>query len=1010
MFAPLRIISGYSFLKSGLTVDKIASSIAKGGFSGAGLSDSGVLYGVPSFVEEMEKLSKGYLIGLELVIKNNYLIVYCYSEEGYRNLLRLTSLVSKEELNFDSLKKNHQGLIGVLETNYGKFAEEFNKEVTQEFRRYFANISTLVDKFYLGLEVTNKKEFKRAQEIREFASDHAYETIAFPRIRYQKKNDAIILSIVNAIDKDEKIEAKEENGEQYFHELSYYSKVYTKAELDRTEELIKLSKFNFHQKRGGIVHYPVDDSIQTLKEKVYQGLKDKNIADEKHIERAKYELEVITSMGYADYFLIVSDYVNYARNNDILVGPGRGSAAGSLVSYTLGITEVDPLDYDLQFERFLNKARKSMPDIDIDFMDIGRDRVIDYIKEKYGNERVANIATFQTIQAKQALRDIGRIYNIPTRHIDLLSKSITDKITLREAYKKLPTFKNLVDSDKYFLEIVSLASKIEGLPRQAGLHAAGVILNDTPIEEVLPVTFDFDDNITSQYEKDYLEAQGFLKMDFLSLRNLTTIDYCLRLIKANTGRDISFYDIPHDQKESFDIIRSGQTIGVFQLESSGMKNAIKILQPKEFNDIVVLLSIFRPGPMDNIKDYQNRKSGKVKVHYLSESLKEILAPTYGVLIYQEQINKIAQVMAGYTPEAADLFRRAISHKEKDVLASNKKNFIEGSVKNGYQLKDAEKMFDDILKFADYGFNKSHAVVYAIIASRMAYLKYHYPLEFYASILTISSGTTDHKFSDYVAEIKARKYQVYLPNINLSDMNFIVYNNGLLFPLNMIKGVNDGTVSKIIDERIENGQYKDFFDFVSRMYRLNLKEDSIMKFIDSGALDSLHSSRASMRNTLKYAYQLAELSYDNNGQLILDATLENQKQFLPDIDIPLVNLNLEYDSLGIMLSDNPLRYKKDLLDANHVISLNSVKERTDRVNVAGIISNVKTIKVRKTSSTMAFVKIFDESDELEVTVFPRVYENSFAILNKNSIILVKGRYEHKDEKESFIADEIKLLEE
>ena len=1010
MFAPLRIISGYSFLKSGLTIEKIAESVAKEGFSGAGLADSNYLYGVPSFIEAMEKIKKGYLIGLELNIEDNFYVFYCYSEEGYRNLLKITSLVSKDEFSLNVLKDNHQGLIGVLETNYGKFKEEFSKEATVEFSKYYAKISTLVDKFYLGLEVTNKKEFKRAQEIREFATEHVYDTIAFPRIKYQKKNDAIILTIVNAIDKDEKIDVKEDTGEQYFHDINYYSKLYTKVELDRTEELIKMSSFNYHQKRGGIAHYPVKDSIQALKENVYQGLKDRNIADDKHIQRAKYELEVITSMGYADYFLIVADYVNYAKTHDILVGPGRGSAAGSLVSYTLGITEVDPLDYDLQFERFLNKARKSMPDIDIDFMDISRDQVINYVKDKYGADKVANIATFQTIQAKQALRDIGRIYKIPTRHIDLLSKSITDKTTLREAYKKLPAFKNLVDSDKYFLEIVSLANKIEGLPRQAGLHAAGVVLNDTPIESVLPVTYDYDGNISSQYEKDYLESQGFLKMDFLSLRNLTTIDYCLKLIKENTGKSLSFYDIPHNEKEIFDLIRTGQTIGLFQIESAGMKNAIKIIQPKVFDDIVTLLAIFRPGPMDNIKDYQARKTGKVKVQYLSESLKEILLPTYGVLIYQEQINKIAQVMAGYAPEDADLFRRAISHKEKDVLASNKKNFIEGSIKNGYKEKDAEKMFNDILKFADYGFNKSHAVVYAIIACRMAYLKYHYPLEFYASILTISSGTTDHKFSDYVAEIKARKYHVYLPNINVSDKNFVIHNNGLLFPLNMIKGINEGTVNKIIDERIENGKYKDFFDFVSRMYHLGLKEDAILKFIDSGALDTLHSSRASMRNTLHYAHQLAELSYDNNGQLILDATLENQKQFLPDVDIPLVNLNLEYDSLGIMLSDNPLRYKKDLLNSHHVISLIDVKERTDKVTVAGIISNVKTIKVRKNNSTMAFIKIFDESDELEVTIFPRVYENSFAILNKNNIVLVKGRYEKKDEKESFIADEIKLLEE
>lgn len=1009
MFAPLRIISGYSFLKSGLTIDKIAASVTKEGFSGAGLSDEGFLYGVPSFVEAMEKAKKGYLIGLAVNFDNNSLVLYASSEEGYRNLLKITALVSKDEFTINVLKDNHTGLIGVLETNYGKFKEEFSLTPSVEFTKYFAKLSTSVDCFYLGLEITNKEEFKRAQEIREFSNEHAYETLAFPRIRYQKKSDAIILTIVNAIDQDEKIEVKEENGEQYFHELSYYTKLYTKSELNKTEELIKKSTFNFHQKRGAIVHYPVKDSAETIKANVYQGLKDKNINDDAHISRANYELEVITSMGYSDYFLIVADYVKYAKENGVLVGPGRGSAAGSLVSYALGITEVDPLDFDLQFERFLNKARKSMPDIDIDFMDISRDKVVNYMKEKYGIDHVANIATFQTIQAKQALRDIGRIYDIPTRYIDLLSKSITDKISLREAYKKLPAFKNLVDSDKYFLDIVSLASKIEGLPRQAGLHAAGIILNDKSIEEVLPVTVDFDGNLASQYEKDYLEDQGFLKMDFLSLRNLTVIDYCLNLIKETTGKELSFYDLPYQAKESMDIIRSGQTIGVFQLESAGMKNAIKIIQPKEFLDIVTLLAIFRPGPMDNIKDYQARKAGKIRVTYLSESLKEILAPTYGVIIYQEQINKIAQVMAGFTPEDADLFRRAISHKEKSVLESSKTNFIKGAIKNGYKENDANNMFDDILKFADYGFNKSHAVVYAIIASRMAYLKAHYPLEFYCSILTISSGTTDHKFSDYVAEIKSRNYEVYLPNVNLSNKYFVITDKGLLFPLNMIKGVNELTVSKIIDNRIENGEFKDFFDFVSRIYSLGISEVVISKFIDSGALDTFNSSRATLRNTLHYAYQLAELSYDKNGQIILDATLENQKQYLKDVDIPLDNLNLEYEALGIMLSDNPLKYKKDLLVSNNCVPLIEAKDKYGKINVAGIISSIKTIKVRKNNSTMAFIKIFDETDEMEVTIFPKTYEASFKILNKNAIVLIKGRYEHDKDRESFVADEINLLE-
>ena len=1008
MFAPLRVISGYSFLQSGLTIEKIVKSVIDKKYDGVGLSDSGFLYGVPSFVEECKKHNIKNIFGIELHVDNNYLIVYAYNETGYRNLIRYSSLISQDKFELSILKENHDGIIGVLETNYGKFKEEFADY--DEFSKYFANLSNLVDHFYLGLEINNSEENEFASRVRDFADNHGYITIAFPRIRYQKKEDAITLKILEAIDKGEKITKKEESGELYFKTIEQYSKVYSKDEMDRTFEVVNMSTFDLNQKRGKITHYPVEDSAEELKRLVRKAIIERNLKDEAHVQRAKYELDTIISLGYADYFLIVQDYVKYAKEHGILVGPGRGSAAGSLVSYLLDITEVDPLVYDLQFERFLNKARKTMPDIDVDFMDIHRDDMVEYMREKYGSSHVAGIATFQTIQAKQALRDIGRIYDIPTRHIDLLSKSITDKVSLREAYKSIPTFRQLVDSDKYFLEIVTMASKIENLPRQAGLHAAGIIINEDELDKVLPVTVDYEDHYTSQFEKDYIEAQGFLKMDFLALRNLTIIDACIKSVNNNYNKNLSFYELPFEDPKIFELLRKGQTAGVFQLESSGMKNAIKIIKPDCFEDIVTVLAIFRPGPMDNIKDYANRKQGKIKSTYISKDIEDILSPTYGVLIYQEQISKIAVKMAGYTPEEADLFRRAVSHKEKSVLESSRTNFINGSIKKGYNKKDALEMFDHILKFASYGFNRSHAVVYAIIACRMAYLKYYYPLEFYAVTLNISSGGSDSKFSDYVNELKSRNLKVDLPNINLSTKEFIRHDNSLLYPLNMIRGVNNDVVDKILDERIENGDFKDFFDFVARAYFKGISEIVINKLINSGALDVFDKTRAVLRATLKYAYQLAELSLDKDGQLILDETLTHQKQYFNDVDDPLTNLSLEYEELGIMLSDNPLRYKKDLLDKYHVVTTTEAKESYQQVNVAGIVSNVKIIKSRKNNTTMAFVKLFDEVDEIEITVFSRVYEQCFSLLEKNKILLIKGRYDRKQEKESFIADEVSLLEE
>lgn len=1007
MFVPLRIISGYSFLQSGLTMEKISHSVLSSGYLGAGLADFNYLYGVPHFFEEMNKIKKKAIIGISVLLNDYSLVLYALNEDGYKNLIKVSALISKGESVEDYLLDNHSGLLGILEASYNAFALEFDNP---DFAKKVAKLSNLVDIFYIGVEINDKSDIPYIEKVREFASNHTYQTVAFPRIQYQKKNEAITLDILKAIDKGEKIEEKVKSGEQYFKSIEVFESLYNKDEVDLTVKILESTTFDFNKKRGELYHYPVIDSVDTLKRKVHQGLKDKGILDQKHIERCKKELDVIIEMGFQDYFLIVSDYVNFAKNNDILVGPGRGSAAGSLVSYCLNITEVDPLDYDLQFERFLNKARKTMPDIDVDFMDTKREDMVEYMRKTYGNDKVAYIVAIQTIQAKQALRDIGRIYDIPTRHIDLLSKSIPDKVNLREAYKTVPQFKTLVDSDKYFLEIVSLASKIEGLPRQAGTHAAGIVLNQDSLSEVIPVTIDYEDHYTVQYEKDYLEPQGILKMDFLAIRTLSIIEYCLELVNENHHLNLDFYHLPYLDKECFELFKNLQTIGIFQLESSGMKNAIKILKPESFNDIVALIALFRPGPMDNIKDYADRKAGRIKPKYLSKDVEEILSSTYGVLIYQEQISSLAIKMAGYSPEEADLFRRAVSHKEKSVLESSKKQFVTGSIKNGYTEKDATQMFNNILKFANYGFNKSHAVVYAIIACRMAYLKYHYPLEFYASILTISSGGTDAKFGDYVSELKKRKLKVLLPDINKSDKHFVLDKDGLLFPLNMIRGVNIDVTNKIIDERHLKGEFTDFFNFVSRMYSNNVSEIVLLKLINSGALDRFNKNRETLRATLHYAYQLAELSLDNEGQLILDSTLDHQKQYFEAKDDPLTNLNLEYEELGIMLSDNPLRYKKDLLDKFKVVSIADISSSVGYINIAGIVSTIKVIKSKKNNTSMAFMKVFDEDGEIEVIVFARVYEKVFSLLEKNNILLINGRYDQKDDKDSFIANEIKLLEE
>ena len=1009
-FVPLHIVSCYSFLQSGLTIEKIRASVNKNDYFGMGLCDNGVMFGVPSFVKASESINRPYIVGIEVNVDDDYLCLYAINEDGYHHLMELSTAIQKEEMSFNLLKEKSAGLVAVIETNKGKFFELFSAKDTT-FNRYLLNLSKVFkDGFYLGIEVVKKEDVSFANLLRRFANEYSYECIAFPTIRYQKKDDAIVLKIVEAIANDETLAEKKMDGQEYFMSIANYEKIYTKAEINNTKALVEKSEFDFHKKRGESLRFPVNNSEESLRNNCFNALKDLGLENnEQYVSRLNYELETIISLGYADYFLVVQDYVSYAKNNGILVGAGRGSASGSLVSYLLNITQVDPLKYDLQFERFLNPFRKTMPDIDIDFMDIRRDEVIDYMREKYGNERVANIVTFQTIQAKQSLRDIGRVYNFPTDHIDLLSKRLSrTNLSLRESYKTLPEFKELVDSDQYFLEIVSLASKIEGLIRQSGLHAAGIILNNSPLENALPIMVDFNGHYISQYEMGCLEEQGFLKMDFLGLRTLTTISRCVELSNEHyPNAKLNKQDLPFEGKEVFDLISSGQTMGVFQIESSGMKRAISILKPNCFDDVVALLALFRPGPMDSIKTYAYGKSGKAPIVYDDPALEPVLKSTYGVIIYQEQINQIATSFANYSMGEADMFRRVISKKKKDEMASNKEIFIKRAVENGHDEKTAAKIFALIEKFANYGFNKSHSVGYSVIACSMAYLKAHYPLEFYAAILETSSSANDTKFNEYVSEMKKRNIVIVSPNINCSEKEFVVQEGALLYPLSAIHGINELLINSILTER-EKGPFSDFFDFVSRLYGYKITETQINKLIDAGCFDVFAPKRASYRASIKSALQFAELSYREDGQLDLGVSSLIKPYLIEDYDDPIENLDKEYDVLGIMLSNNPLHYKADILRAKKIDSISDAKEMKS-AKIAGLIRSVKTISTKK-GTTMAFVKLADEADEIELTVFSDEYVRSIALLEKNKLIIASIKAERRNDNIDYICNHIEPLEE
>ncbi len=1001
-FVPLNLLSGYSFLKSAIKLDEYLQKVKSLNYKASALCDVSNLIAMPLFNKLAKAKGIKPITGLTLEIEGNSLVFLVKSEKGYRNLLYLLLLKEKNKISLSDISTYSEDLIVIIPSNIPLMKNNF---ADFKFTRELAKLSRGIDELYLGLELDEENYLDK---MREFSFSHGYKLVAFPSIRYLGKNDAISLRMLEAIENKEVLDYKTSQGNEYLKSLDELKEIYSEEEINLTEEIANKISFEFITKRGKMLHYENDENLTSdkyLAKLVHNSLKAKNLEKEEYITRANEELKTISEMGYSDYFLIVKDYIDYAKNNDIVVGPGRGSAVGSLVSYLLNITTADPLKYDLIFERFLNKQRQTLPDIDVDFEDDKRDQVANYIKNKYGKNRVAKVIAIQKFGAKQALADVGRIFNYERRDIELFSKAINkdeEKLSLRAIYKRNKKFRDLVNDDKYYLEIVSLANRLEGLPRQSGLHAAGIVVNNEPLDEVMPVSLDSDGTYIAQFEKDYLEEEAFLKMDLLSLRNLTTIKDVLARIKENKNITLKFDDIPLEDKDAIITIRRGETMGIFQLESSGIRKAIKILKPSSFIDIAALLALYRPGPMQNIQEYALRKEGKKKIVYPSTLLIDILKPTYGIIVYQEQIMQIANKLASFSFAEADLLRRAISKKKSKELIAYEDKFIQGAKHNNVPEEEAKKIYEMILKFADYGFNKSHAIGYGMLTSRMAYLKAHYPMEFYASIL---SNSNSENFSSTILEIKARKIKLLNPDINNSSYAFSSDDNSILFPFTAIKGISFSSAISLINER-EDKPFLDFFDFVLRMHKYKLTSKQIIALIDAGCFDKITPSRATLRNNIANAINYALMIGDENGELIIDPNMFPKPTLQPYEDDIKENLNKEFDVLGLMLSSSPLNLAKQKIKNKKLINIAEIKTNQGNVTVVSFIRNIKVITTKK-GKPMAFLSIYDDSGEQEITIFPDVYEKSCDLLKKNSIILIDGYFNAI--KDDFNVTEINRLE-
>ena len=935
---PLYIKTDNSLLKSLIKIDDLINFAIKNNIKSLAIADDS-MYGCLEFYIKCKNNNIKPIIGLEI----NNIVLYAINYNGYKNLIKLDTINSKEKVDINTLIKYSDDLICIVPYN------NLNNFNDYKFYKHLY-------KGYTNLSEKNSLEGKK---------------VYFNEILYLEEKDKDYLKYLYAIKNGSLIDlAKYDN-----HLLNY--KLYLD---DYNEEIIDLCNIEipFNQDLLPVYNCPNNlDSFSYLKLLVKNGLK--SIFGEKvnkvYLDRLKYELDIINKMGFCNYFLIVWDYVNFAKQNNILVGPGRGSAAGSLVSFCLGITTIDPIKYDLFFERFLNPERISMPDIDIDFEYTKRDEVINYCIKKYGIKKVAPIITFGTLGSKQVIRDVGKILNIDIKVIDKITKSLDSKLNLINNY---PNVKHYLTTDKLKM-LYKIALKLEGLKRHTSVHAAGVVMSKYELDEIIPLSY-HDNLYTTGYSMEFLENLGLLKMDFLALKNLTLINNILEEI------NIKFNDIPMDDKDTYKLFNDVDTIGIFQFESQGMMNLLKKFKINSFDDIVAVIALFRPGPMSNIDSYIKRKNNLEKIDYIDDSLIPILKYTYGIIVYQEQIMQIANVMANYSYAEADILRKAMSKKQETVLLKEKDKFINQSILNGYDKNVAIKVYDLILKFASFGFNKAHSVSYAMISYKMAYLKVHYRNVFMRNLLSMAIGS-EIKTKEY---INMCKIKILKPDINISDNDYIIKDNYIVYPLNNIKNIGNTTASIIISER-NKGQFKDIFDFISRC---NLNKNVLDSLNKAGCFEKFINQK-----TFDYNID-ALLNYSELGSLLEDS-LKPELINVKEYDKKQL-LQREYEVFGTYLSEHPVTIVKKKYNA---INLDDIKNYYNK-NITAVIciENVKKIKT-KSDKDMYFITGSDETNILEFILFSSI--NCDIIIG--SVYILNGRVEKRYDKYQVIINKIKKVD-
>ena len=964
----LQVKTSYSLLSSLCKIEDLVKKAKEYGYTSLAITDEDNLYGVMPFYETCLKYNIKPIIGVELSLEKKRILLYARNNKGYKNIIKLVSLKSERDINNEDLTTYKEGTILVMPSYY-----------------YDEKIYNIYDEKYIGF--TNIKD----------SLNEKRKTIYINNVAYLNKEDYKYLDYLTMIKTGKTLGAMPLGTQIGRHLQTKEELVAYVGEdiLKNMENLASACNVQITKEEDLLPVYNEEiDAYEYLTKLCHKGLNRRlnNTVPDTYLTRLNYELDIINKMGFCNYFLIVYDYVKYAKQNKILVGPGRGSAAGSLASYTLGITDIDPIKYNLLFERFLNPERITMPDIDIDFDAERRNEVIDYITQKYGAKKVASIITFGSLGAKQVIRDVGRVLNIKVSILDAISRNLSD--TLSDSYQTNDTLRKLINSDSTLKKLWDISLHLEGLPRHTSIHAAGIIISRKNLDECIPLTKTPTGNYVATYTMNYLEQLGLLKMDLLALSNLTTINKLINEIREKEHLNITFSNIPLTDQKTLEIFTNVETDGIFQFETTGMKNFLTELKVKNFEDIVLAIALFRPGPMDSIKNFIKVREGQIKINYIDEALRPILSSTYGVIIYQEQIMQIARIMGGYTLAEADILRRAMSKKKEDVLIKEKPRFINRLKSRGYKEEVAIKIYDLILKFAGYGFNRSHSVAYAIVAYKMAFLKTYFYKYFMVSILSTCLSSSI-KTNTYMCEIRGKNVKILLPNINKSTTTYTVVEEGILPPLNIVRELGPLLVGEIIKER-ETKPFTSFIDFVIRMYSKGITRKYLVKLINGGCFTDYN--RQTLQNNLDKVITYAELISGNTAILPPPPEITIYEEYSKE-----ELLSLEINTFGLYLTESPVSKYKGPKDIN-------TKELKNHFNQKiYIILVIDTIKeaITKNNDVMSFITGSDEYGSITVTLFPDLYKE-FRNLAKRDIIRVFGRVERRFDRYQVVAKEVRIL--